>query len=224
MSPNTRHTAHVSSALTDRGSQLALWQDESTTLAGPVRICHNCGQEFIRVKGMTGAKYCGPSCQSAGYRQGVTRWRSAHPLALEYICGACKRHFTKTPHAVCNSRFGQPAIYLCEPCTTNIRHVLNRMRNHRAPSELIYRVARGELTTCPVCGVNLTTPQRVKGGEYRILMVVDHDHACCPGQVSKCGRCIRGLLCNRCNMVAGALGESADLAAAMAAHLAARHV
>jgi hypothetical protein len=27
---------------------------------------------------------------------------------------------------------------------------------------------------------------------------VDHDHACCPGTRS-CGKCIRGMLCNRCN-------------------------
>lgn len=35
---------------------------------------------------------------------------------------------------------------------------------------------------------------------------IDHDHACCPGRKS-CGKCIRGLLCNRCNMGIGYLGE-----------------
>ena len=29
---------------------------------------------------------------------------------------------------------------------------------------------------------------------------VDHDHTCCPAQNS-CGKCIRGIVCSRCNML-----------------------
>ena len=52
---------------------------------------------------------------------------------------------------------------------------------------------------CP-CGRNFTdyVPQ------------VDHDHSCCPGNES-CGKCVRGLLCQRCNMVAGMLEEDPRL-------------
>ena len=37
--------------------------------------------------------------------------------------------------------------------------------------------------------------------------VVDHDHACCPGDKS-CGDCVRGLLCNPCNLMLGFAGDS----------------
>ena len=42
-------------------------------------------------------------------------------------------------------------------------------------------------------------------------LVIDHDHECCPpssGFVRTCGRCIRGLLCYRCNGMLGYLDGS----------------
>lgn len=36
----------------------------------------------------------------------------------------------------------------------------------------------------------------------RTGFVVDHDHACCPTQRT-CGKCVRGVLCHRCNVHVG---------------------
>lgn len=36
---------------------------------------------------------------------------------------------------------------------------------------------------------------------------VDHDHGCCPGNKKSCGKCIRGLLCGRCNRAAGLVDD-----------------
>ena len=36
---------------------------------------------------------------------------------------------------------------------------------------------------------------------------VDHDHSCCPAPPI-CGKCIRGLICSRCNSLLGELGDS----------------
>lgn len=61
--------------------------------------------------------------------------------------------------------------------------------------ELLLRLQEG---SCAICN---TPPEPGKN------LVVDHDHACCPGGRS-CGRCLRGLLCHSCNLSIGTMRDS----------------
>lgn len=59
----------------------------------------------------------------------------------------------------------------------------------------------------------LTEQDGACAGCLRVLddenLRVDHDHACCAGKRS-CGNCVRGLLCDDCNLVLGKVRDSAE--------------
>lgn len=66
---------------------------------------------------------------------------------------------------------------------------------------LKYGVDIAELLTAQggVCAIN---------GCERLATEVDHDHSCCPAAGRKCGQCVRGLLCGRCNRTLGGADDS----------------
>jgi hypothetical protein len=57
---------------------------------------------------------------------------------------------------------------------------------------------------CALCGA--------KASQGEKSLPVDHDHNCCPGRTS-CGKCIRGVLCTRHNLLLGAVSDIAQLQA-----------
>ncbi|GGP31473.1 hypothetical protein GCM10010501_72640 [Streptomyces libani subsp. rufus] len=62
---------------------------------------------------------------------------------------------------------------------------------------------------CAICREPCTTGNRLS---------VDHDHECCPGRRS-CGKCIRGLLCTRCNPGIGYFRDNVELLRRAVAYL-----
>lgn len=69
-------------------------------------------------------------------------------------------------------------------------------RNHVSGSWYPEQLAKqgGHCFLCPA----------IRGSIRNARFCYDHDHACCSGSHS-CGKCLRGLLCNRCNYYVGQL-------------------
>lgn len=102
----------------------------------------------------------------------------------KYQCRMCELHLDP-------SDFGKTTTY-CRSCMRKIgnRHNLKRLG---LSVEQYIALERAQNGLCAIC-------KNPEGQKKRLS--IDHDHACCPGQ-DACGKCVRGLLCSRCNKMLG---------------------
>lgn len=84
----------------------------------------------------------------------------------------------------------------------------------------IYDCQRGCCAICDGPILKSFDPKKAPGKRGAAINQahVDHDHGCCPGRGS-CGKCIRGLLCTRCNQALSAMRDNPDLLLRAAAYL-----
>lgn len=119
----------------------------------------------------------------------------------------------------------------CKPCSksyyysnnqtlsTPDKKVCNKCMLELASSQFYNRshTKDGLSTRCRSCSVKASVSSRFRLSveQYDLLLskgcnacgsfdrlCIDHDHACCLGQVT-CGKCIRGVLCHSCNTAEG---------------------
>jgi hypothetical protein len=65
-----------------------------------------------------------------------------------------------------------------------------------------YRMLAEQGGVCAICGAPPPAGR---------LFHVDHDHTCCPDGGKSCGKCVRGLLCSRCNTGIGGLRDDVQI-------------
>jgi hypothetical protein len=170
------------------------------------RLCQACGTQFdIGING-AGTKYCSAECKRIGYAPSK---RSA-PFPNCTWCGKPATH--ARAHARHNAW-----PYICAACIEPIKHLQDRLKMHHVSADR----ARQLLTDpgCEICGIDIVAKRYEPGtGRMRSMLVVDHDHDCCPGPFS-CGRCIRGLICTLCNTALGMVRSDTKIAEAMITYL-----
>ena len=85
-----------------------------------------------------------------------------------------------------------------------------RLGEHGITSEEYNNMYDEQKGKCAICGIHRS--------KLKKNLSIDHDHSCCNGTTS-CGKCIRGLLCGRCNSVLGFVGDSIGIIDKLKAYL-----
>lgn len=75
-------------------------------------------------------------------------------------------------------------------------------RNYHLSLEQYLAMSAAQGDVCDLCGRPETAKDR--WGHEAKNLAVDHDRRCCPGPKS-CGKCVRALLCQKCNQWLGVL-------------------
>lgn len=123
---------------------------------------------------------------------------------LTHYCKNCSKSYYYSVNVVKE----KPKIKTCNKCKLEMPATSFYNRKHRED---------GLSTMCKRCLVNASIASRFRLTieQYEAMLLrgceacgsfeklcIDHDHSCCPGQVT-CGKCIRGVLCGNCNSAEG---------------------
>ncbi|WP_164992282.1 endonuclease domain-containing protein [Streptomyces sp. L2] len=149
----------------------------------------------VSAKGLCAAHY---QQRAKGYPLSAVRKKRGNGVVKEMVasgliecreCGESKRIAEYSPV----NAMGMPRPY-CKPCNAE----LVRLEQYNVTKEFLRLLLLRQDGRCAVCR------EVDRSGR---AMDIDHDHACCAGRRS-CGECVRGLVCNRCNVHALAWYEA----------------
>ncbi len=129
----------------------------------------------------------GVAALARGQRTAATRYKGVHRAPkFQRTCEFCAVTY-------------QPKSPKQRWCSVCVPHAQARaiMRRYGINWPQYQRMLDDQDGLCAICRRNNAT-------------CVDHDHACCDSELT-CGQCVRGLLCNRCNVVVGLIEHGSVL-------------
>lgn len=162
-----------------------------------------------------------PTARYRDGRTGTGAGYQAHKLAGEQPCEACRvasaaqrKTWKKPERRTSQERAAERAAWRASALGRD--PLMDRRANLRDKFGLSLedydRMLAEQGGGCAICGTTQA------GGRHNTFFPVDHDHACCPGKKS-CGKCLRGLLCAKCNLGLGAFDDDPDRLMAAVAYL-----
>ena len=165
---------------------------------GDTRICSICN-DYKPFSDFKNEKYswcniCQKEYDRKRNEKGLVRPRKY--LDGKMHCRDCNEYLTKE-----NFTIRKNTNTRCDPCQIVHQH-RQTVKKHGIDYEQYLEMYEKQDGKCKICS-NVET-------SYKSRLSIDHDHACCPGENS-CGKCIRGLLCFKCNTALGNVKDDVNI-------------
>jgi len=169
--------------------------------------CDYCGTEFTPKQVKPGQRrYCSNACKtSAGY------WRKRPREERE--CPICGTDMTDRRRDIkwCSDKCANEAARRDGRLKARTRRAL--LARYGLTQETYDSLLAEQGGGCAICG---SPDPKTHHGKWQI----DHDHSCCStGAKRTCGQCVRGLLCQQCNLGLGHFEDNAERLEAAARYL-----
>jgi len=172
--------------------------------------CFVCGGEIAHSPRGQLPSYCSRKCSHASHRAklltdpealAADRRRAREAARFDMHCVDCAVLIPRVDVGRRNVR--------CDPCqSAKMSRKWRRQKFHRygITEDQYDAMLLAQGGGCAFCGA----PQgRVGANNYDFH--IDHDHACCPHKGRSCGRCVRFLLCDLCNIGLGYFREDPSI-------------
>lgn len=116
-------------------------------------------------------------------------------------CGAAKPLTSFSPHR--EGTGGRRSW--CKECV----RIQSLERNFKLSPDGFSEMMKNQEGKCAICKIDIDG-YYFPGSGISTRASVDHDHSCCSSQVT-CGKCIRGLLCSKCNQGIGSFQDNEEI-------------
>jgi hypothetical protein len=110
-----------------------------------------------------------------------------------FHCRKCEQYLEKESFTPSNMSY-------CKDCFKTEVQTRN-MKNYGLTIEKFNELSGKQNHLCAICK---------KPEQNNRRLCIDHDHSCCPGRKS-CGKCVRGLICTKCNKTLGMANDNVSL-------------